>query len=125
MIDLDAILARAEAATEGPWEALDPGTRPRSSWVRVEQDSGRRWTEDTLISEELRGEDAQFIAHARTDVPALVAEVKRLRELLGEVEWSGAPPPDGPDALTCSWCGFTKSEGHAPDCKLAAALEGK
>lgn len=31
-----------------------------------------------------RADDSEFIAHARTDVPALVAEVERLRALTGE-----------------------------------------
>jgi len=43
-LDLDAIQARADAATGGPWKSLP-----------------------------------EFIAHARTDIPALIAEVKALR----------------------------------------------
>ena len=43
-LDLDAIRARVEAATQGPWE--------HEPWA--------------------------FIAHARTDIPALLAEVDRL-----------------------------------------------
>ena len=30
--------------------------------------------------------DAEFIAHAREDVPALIAEVRRLRERIAELE---------------------------------------
>jgi hypothetical protein len=109
--ELAAINARAEAATPGPWQWVDPETDepclPDSpcatgdhggyayrlslrtveefptSWVgplprfiintaeefyEVEQDDGT-W----------RHPDAAFIAAARTDVPALLAEVERLR----------------------------------------------
>ena len=47
-LDLEAIKARATAATEGPWE----------------------WDDPTI---------GQFLAHAREDIPALLAEVERLR----------------------------------------------
>jgi hypothetical protein len=33
---------------------------------------------------EVSGADARFIAHARTDLPMLLAEVRRLRELLAQ-----------------------------------------
>lgn len=78
--DLDAITARADAASEGPWE-----TRP--SLGRVASLLGR-WSVETTeavddprnISYEVNGAaDAEFIAHAREDVPALIAEVHELR----------------------------------------------
>lgn len=65
-LDLDAIRARAEAATEGPWFAWDRAV----GW-------------NIVIT---RPEDAAFIAAARTDVPALLAEVERLREALAASE---------------------------------------
>ena len=81
--DLDAIEARAKAATPGPWE----------SHTNRNDDNGRAWgwvaplrrTLVTIVTWN-RGQnsnaeaDARFIAHAREDVPALVAEVRRLRE---------------------------------------------
>lgn len=63
--ELQAIKARAEAATPGPW------TFDIEDWKVVNAESQHASSE----------EDWQFIAHARTDVPALVAEVERLREL--------------------------------------------
>jgi len=71
-LDLEAIKARAEAATPGPWscgsEQLDD-TRIQSAdgEMTIYDEGGHTW------------KDADFIAHAITDVPALVAEVERLR----------------------------------------------
>lgn len=57
--ELERLAKLAEAATEGPWEAIRPQ-------INVTE------------------EDAQFIAAARTALPALVAEVRRLTR---ELEW--------------------------------------
>lgn len=92
-LDLDAIRARAEAATEGPWavapEDFGPHTEGdfpvvdrRADYIGHSPDDGVRAGFDLP--------DAEFIAHARTDVPALVEEVERLRERL--------------DLVTCHVC---------------------
>lgn len=85
--ELDAIRARAEAATPGPWV--------NGMWPE--------WSEDDLVSATAterwddEGEityspvqildapnpapcpaDREFIAHARSDIPALLAEIERL-----------------------------------------------
>lgn len=70
-LDLDAIEARLDAAKGERWEVYVGNV------YAVEGD----WIADTA-----RDEDATFIAHARTDVPALVAEVKRLRDEGGRNE---------------------------------------
>jgi hypothetical protein len=75
-LDLGAIKARADAATPGPWEAGE-----RCVWQ-----AGMLNTAEIAVDCEhgnggiQRHVDAEFVAHARTDVPALLAEVKRLRE---------------------------------------------
>ena len=65
---LNEIEARANAATEGPWEA---------DWRFTGWDiSGNDYDDDglpALIASDADGEDAEFIAHARTDMPALAA----------------------------------------------------
>lgn len=71
-LDLDAIRARCEATTAGPWEAAEMLRWP-GRWDVWEAD-GRK-----CIAEVLWERDAEFIAHARTDVEALLAEVERLR----------------------------------------------
>ena len=93
-LDLDAIKARAEAATPGPWN-LDS-----TDWAK-KSPSGIRWIADSSVPQAVvwvtpepwdwenddsdddeiaqMVTDATFVAHARTDVPALIAEVERLR----------------------------------------------
>ena len=90
--DLEAIKARAAAATEGPWEWDDPTIGQH--WSRPEP-----WA--TVVDDEVNcggycyggssspiksDADGQFIAHAREDIPALVAEVERLREEREELQ---------------------------------------
>lgn len=86
MIDIDAIRARAEAATPGPWEWNTE--RFKGGWSGItgkdnaeilfpnhcnDGDDGYAWFEDFP-----NDADAAFIAHAREDIPALLAEVDRL-----------------------------------------------
>lgn len=78
MLDLDAIKARCEAATPGPWEWHSNGLRSGDFdciWGTVDN------TGETYVG--VHEDDSVFIAHAIDDIPALVAEVERLR---GEVE---------------------------------------
>ena len=80
-IDLEAIMARCEAATEGPWEADSDGvvfedkTIERDKVVRCYRLRGlhRNNFMPTMGN-------AQFVAHAREDVPKLVEEVEVLRK---------------------------------------------
>lgn len=77
--ELAAIRERCESATEGPWEKITE--RWLGIWqdIRVVAFDGKYIIcGDTLIA------DAEFIAAARSDVPALLDEVDRLRGLLGE-----------------------------------------
>ena len=87
-LDLDAIEARANAATPGPWDG-DTCDGISQHWTRE-----KPWL-DVLVMEgsdswggcnhriSVSEADAEFIAQAREDVPALV---KRVRELDKEVE---------------------------------------
>lgn len=67
MIDREAIKARCEAADDGPWTA--------HPFHEVWSASNRLLVEDCYTDD-----NASFIAHARTDIPELVAEVERLWE---------------------------------------------
>lgn len=81
---LQAIRARCEAATPGPWIASEVEPRGLSSVTAV----GDNWGVFTKIGERKPRQyatpeaDAAFIAHARTDIPALLDEVARLRAAL-------------------------------------------
>jgi hypothetical protein len=71
-LDLNAIRKRAEVATEGPWQCANTTDGP---WIL---DDG-----DMIITGTCeRDADGEFIAHARQDVPALIAEVERLKEAI-------------------------------------------
>jgi hypothetical protein len=71
--DLQAIEARANAAMPGPWHLA----------ITRDDDPDRANIEAGPIdvADDAQNDDAVFIASARTDVPALVAEVRRLRAI--------------------------------------------
>jgi hypothetical protein len=81
--EIEAIKRRCNAATVGPWGIVELDDK----WIVGLMRGGlkeRVWVEDSSCIE--RREDADFIAHARADVPELVAEVERLRAILGAVK---------------------------------------
>lgn len=79
--DLDAIEQRANAATEGPWESGDDDWD--GGYVRMPADGfGVAYIATHIQQGADEGcADAEFIAHARGDVPVLLAEVRRLRAM--------------------------------------------
>lgn len=86
---LDEIEARANAATDGPWfvHGLTASGNYRVS------DRGRWGAGDEYeVADDLVEEDAEFIANARTDVPALIAALRAVLALDGPMsgENSGA-----------------------------------
>jgi hypothetical protein len=79
--ELDAIEARAKAATPGPWTAEHeyiaapvPGGRPNGEVIGDFIPS----TRSRHVPVQQMRANATFVAAARDDVPALVAEVRRL-----------------------------------------------
>lgn len=85
-LDLDAIEARANAATPGPWRVFTHRVQ-RSGFQPPPEVYHPKAIEDAPgdiahgVPVGASAEDTEFIAHARTDVPALVAEVRRCRAL--------------------------------------------
>lgn len=73
---LDEIEARADAATDGPWEAWDRGI---GFEVHVDGEGL-----NSEFRETFQQADAEFIAAARTDVPQLVTA---LRAVLNLADW--------------------------------------
>lgn len=118
-LDLDAIEARANAATEGPWDSYTvPGTGRIAGYVAVAISD----TEMQIARFEGGFFDAEFIAHARTDVPALVARVReleaaveRVRALVGDWQSNGNSRELG-DPTAETW--------HKCARQLLRALEG-
>lgn len=75
---LDAIRARAEAATPGPWKLWGMTVMTdRAGTGNVDDADDIAFTTDP--DRGTRTFNASFIAHAREDVPALLAEVEALR----------------------------------------------
>jgi hypothetical protein len=68
---LAEIAARANAASKGPWKVCE-------DYSDVLDGNGHQ------IISHFYDADGKFIAHARQDVPALLAEVERLKEALSE-----------------------------------------
>lgn len=73
---LDAIRAREAAATKGPWETFD---FDGAQLLVVPE--GRRGHYIANTTSDRRVSDAAFIAHAREDIPLLLA----LADAVGEV----------------------------------------
>jgi len=139
--ELKAIEDRAAKALRGPWQAakvkLEPNEHGKAAGLtnaRTDYELHTAWDHPqlggpaTVVSlayglygthVHIKPENAEFLAHAREDVPALVAEVRRLRvqqlELLRLVEKHTLP--------RCFACGSQLlSQPHRPDCELVALL---
>ncbi len=70
--EIDAIRKRAEEATEGPWWASEG-----LYVVNNLTGDSYEWDAD-FVAETERESDADFIAHAREDIPKLLAEIERI-----------------------------------------------
>ena len=76
--ELADMKARCEAARSGPWRSYVEGRDHTSGSNVITVGEGETRSEDI----ELLGatpEDQDFIAHAREDMPRLIAEVERLQ----------------------------------------------
>lgn len=100
-LDLKAIKARCDAATEGPWkldskmDIIGPFTKARCLLFSANTD-----------------QDAAFVAASRTDLPALVEWVERAKEKIEDY---------------CDMCGCTDALNKAPclECREAEKLLGQ
>ena len=141
-LDLEAIKARAAAATEGPWEWDDSTigqhwSRPQP-WATVVDDEVKcgDYCYGGSSSPIKSDADGQFLAHAREDIPALVAEVERLCEerdeylrRLDAVEAKHTLVTvrygDAPDELACRACGTHYEYPVAWPCQTVKAARGE
>ena len=99
--ELAAIRERAEKATPGPWfgEGAEVFTRGDASFNWIPTIYHGRSPEQCRQQEQ----DAAFIAHARTDIPALLAQVERLRaENAQQSEWIAALMDEQPRYATAN-----------------------
>ena len=99
---LDNIQARADKASKGPW-AVDHDDFDGAS---VYMDDGITWGRAYVCRDLQQGEDegradAAFIAHARADIPTLVAALRAV-EAIHTKELGGTPT--GEFADICGGC---------------------
>lgn len=82
-VDLDAIEARAKAATPGPWKQ---GGHYDGEWFDFGKNSGYVRLSDgheiSVAQKAGKYDDAEFIAHARQDVEDMAREIRKLRAIL-------------------------------------------
>jgi hypothetical protein len=97
-VDIDAIRARANAATKGPWETAHDDTHVGGPVIDGDWDwiIGDLQIDDGQDQEDYRGkrlkENCIFVAHARQDIPALCDEVESLRAEVKNLKASIPPP---------------------------------
>lgn len=133
-IDLDAIKARIAARTPGGWELGD-------GWVYTDPiyDDDTRLTpigraakfadpERQAAEWERVRHDLELIAHAPTDLAALVAEVKRLRTFVDGARLLHRPVEIEPSSTICGECSHRMPNGrYMPvveyPCPTRAALD--
>lgn len=123
-LDLEGIKARRDAATPGPWESqknscnfgIYSQTAKGGDFRRLNVANVNCYTDAQRTR---AASNADFIAHARTDIPLLLTEVERLRgenaryrELLSRavsgLKWIGKfryKNGDEPHSLDCSLAG--------------------
>lgn len=81
---LNAIKERVAKATSGPWEY---DNEERGIW----NNGGFNYLGTVTLSHI----DADFIANAREDMPALIAEIERLRKAIEQIIEAEAPNMEG------------------------------
>lgn len=101
---LQAIEERVKAVTPGRWyaEELPPNERFHhpAHWVYAEHEDERGRSNQVVADCPWRQADAEFIAHARKDVPELVAMIRNARR------WAeSCGHPWMPDALEAAFRG--------------------
>jgi len=91
LLDLEPIKRRVEAATIGPWCWVFAGEKSNVTCIGIGVDvdgnslTGQVGERDDVVDvvfylgDSDGYADSEFIAHARTDIPLLIAEVERLR----------------------------------------------
>ena len=89
-LDTTQIRARADAATPGPW------------WSFFDGDDYGICGGENSVAYDVGHKNAQFIAAARTDIPALCDEVDALRKRAAELKACVANLVD--IVLTCGLC---------------------
>lgn len=105
---LDEIQARADAATTAPWSHCLDELRNRTAVHRIGSSEVNADVAFTYRNRDGRGpgmQDAEFIAHARADVPRLVEALRRVLDRHRPVEVE-------PSDTICGNCSFQLPNGR-------------
>ena len=101
--DLAAIRARCEAATPGPWEQRLGDSIKENLVADV-----RGLTIYGPHKAVSCGAEADFIVHAREDLPRLLARLEEMREVVLDLTHGQADlHKQRGTAPLCDWCGFS------------------
>lgn len=119
-LDLAPIKARTEAATDAPWHPVDL-RHQRGGQIRIFPKRGGWIIANVLAKGDNPDADAEFVAHAREDIPALIAEVESLRAILADLV--------DPDSCWFDHHGYCQAhtwltEGECPHSRAKKALPG-
>lgn len=120
----EAIRKRCEAATAGPWEWKDVTESflfgPESMWV------GEVINRELPEPIENSKHDVEFIAHARTDIPALLSALDEAEKRIASLERTLGDARNiiysficqrEHEGGACPWCGEPCEVGHKENCK--------
>jgi hypothetical protein len=83
--ELETIRQRCEHATPGPWKSFIEGRDHTSGSSFIMTGGGDSRGNDIELSGATMA-DQDFIAQARQDIPRLLAEIGRLKELKGGID---------------------------------------
>ena len=131
---LDKIEARANAATEGPWAPWrDQDGAPHMNGLLMVGNAaavipeGESWVEGVdvnPIAHTYTPEDREFIAAARTDVPALLDALEKVLELHQPVTDGMGFTEDGYGGISpaCSSCGTSDEYAVPYPCPTVTAI---
>ena len=119
---LNEIEARANAATEGPWEAFPGYQTDFGAWMSAAVDTADG---EYLVVEAERDKDAEFIAHARADVPDMAAALRAVLEIHqdgGESQGYLDTGSYGDMPHCCTECGSLGEYGVPYPCPTVTAI---
>ena len=131
---LARIRAQADAATEGPWAPWrDQDGAPHMNGLLMVGNAaavipeGESWVEGVdvnPIAHTYTPEDREFIAHARTDVPALLDALEKVLELHQPVTDGMGFTEDGYGGISpaCSSCGTSDEYAVPYPCPTVTAI---
>lgn len=117
-VDVEHTKALEAAATPGPWCVETEDRHYENVYI------GGEWLPDIMSDGLMDRTDAEFIAHARTVVPALVAAVERVQALHTPINAADYGVRNrGAITQVCTGCGQDDGNWQYWPCPTIRALE--